>query len=114
MPARRQQRRCRHRFLRQETAQQNIWQGDFPELVTSGVLTFSQDVAIGVASRMEPELLTILDKEIRFIGPNGIFDYTTFYEQKLDQRRSIQSLFYAIRSTSSRACCSCSLRCFSL
>ncbi len=82
-------------FLRQETAQQNIWQGDFPELVTSGVLTFSQDVAIGVASRMEPELLTILDKEIRFIGPNGIFDYTTFYEQKLDQRRSIQSLFYA-------------------
>ena len=82
-------------FLRQETAQQNIWQGDFSELVTSGVLTFSQDVAIGVASRMEPELLTILDKEIRFIGPNGIFDYTTFYEQKLDQRRSIQSLFYA-------------------
>ena len=51
--------------------------------------------AVSVASRMEPELLTILDKEIRFIGPNGIFDYTTFYEQKLDQRRSIQSLFYA-------------------
>ena len=44
---------------------------------------------------MEPELLTILDKEIRFIGPNGIFDYTKFYEQQLDQRRSIRSLFYA-------------------
>lgn len=82
-------------FLRQETAQQNIWQGDFPELVTTGILTFSQDVAIGVSNRMEPELLTILDKEIRFIGPSGIFDYTKFYDQQLDQRRSIQSLFYA-------------------
>ena len=82
-------------FLRQESAQYNIWQGDFPELITDGIVTSSQDIAIGISDQMEPELLTILDKEIRFIGPTGIFDYASFYDQGLDKRRSIQSLFYA-------------------
>ena len=82
-------------FLRQESAQYNIWQGDFPELITDGIVTSSQDIAIGISDQMEPELLTVLDKEIRFIGPTGIFDYASFYDQGLDKRRSIQSLFYA-------------------
>lgn len=82
-------------FLRQESAQYNIWQGDFPDLVTDGIVTSSQDIAIGISDQMEPELLSILDKEIRFIGPNGIFDYASFYDQGLDKRRSIRSLFYA-------------------
>lgn len=82
-------------FLKQETAQYNIWQGDFPDLTTDGLVAFSQDVTIGVANTMEPELLSILDKEIAFIGPNSISDYFSFYDQKIEKQRSIRSLFYA-------------------
>ena len=39
-------------FLRQETAQYNIWQGDFPELITDGIVTSSQDIAIGISDQM--------------------------------------------------------------
>ncbi|WP_432646270.1 EAL domain-containing protein [Mitsuokella sp.] len=82
-------------FLRLETAQYNIWQGNFPDLKTDGSIAFSRDIAIGVSNQMEPELLPILDKEIGFIGRDALLDQSSFYNPKTEAQRSFKSLFFA-------------------
>ena len=82
-------------FVRQETAQYEIWQGDFPELVSEGTVAFSRLMSIGVSERVSEQLLPILDKEIGYLGPNVFKDYLATHEEGVAQKRSLRALIYA-------------------
>ena len=68
-------------FLRQEAAQYNIYQGDFPDLVTDGTVAFSLEMASGVREDVPMELLTVLDKEIAYLGPETITNVAALPEE---------------------------------
>ena len=82
-------------FLRQETAQYEIWQGAFPDLVSDGTVVFSRQESIGVSKRVAQSLLPILDKEIGYIGPNVLKDYLATHDGGAAKRLSLRSLIYA-------------------
>ena len=81
-------------FVRQETAQYEIWQGDFPDLVSDGTVVFSRQESIGVSERVSQNLLPILDKEIGCIGPDALKDYLASRDGGA-RRLSLRSLIYA-------------------
>ena len=82
-------------FVRQEAAQYNIYQGDFPDLMTDGSVAFSLEMASGVSMDVPIELLTILDKEIAYIGPETITNAAARHDKKMENERSFQSIMYA-------------------
>lgn len=82
-------------FLRQEAAQYNIYQGDFPDLVTDGTVAFSLEMASGVREDVPMELLTVLDKEIAYLGPETITNVAARHDKRMEDERSLRSVFYA-------------------
>ena len=82
-------------FLRQETAQYAIWQGDFPDLVSDGTVAFLQRDSIGVSERVSEQLLPILDKEINVIAPDFAQESLVPQGSTEARHRSIRSLIYA-------------------
>ena len=82
-------------FLRQEAAQYNIYQGDFPDLVTDGTVAFSLEMASGVREDVPMELLTVLDKEIAYLGPETITNVAARHDKRMENERSLRSVFYA-------------------
>ena len=82
-------------FVRQETAQYAIWQGDFPDLVSDGTVAFLQRNSIGVSERVSEHLLPILDKEINVIAPNVSQSNLLQQQGSTARHRSIRSLIYA-------------------
>ena len=82
-------------FVRQEAAQYNIFQGDFPDLVTDGSVAFSLEISSGVSTDAPIELLTVLDKEIAYIGPETITNAAARHDKKMESERSVRSFFYA-------------------
>ena len=82
-------------FVRQETAQYAIWQGDFPDLVSDGTVAFLQRNSIGVSERVSEHLLPILDKEINVIAPNVSQSNLSQQQGSTARHRSIRSLIYA-------------------
>ena len=81
-------------FVRQETAQYEIWQGDFPDLVSDGTVAFTRQSSIGVSERVSQQLLPILDKEIGYIGPNVLKDYLATHDGVVTRKLSLRSLIY--------------------
>ena len=82
-------------FVRQETAQYAIWQGDFPDLVSDGTVAFLQRDSIGVSERVSEQLLPILDKEINVIAPDFAQESLVPQGSTEARHRSIRSLIYA-------------------
>ena len=82
-------------FLRQEAAQYNIYQGDFPDLVTDGTVAFSLEMASGVREDVPMELLTVLDKEIAYLGPETITNVAARHDKRMENERSLRSVFYS-------------------
>ena len=82
-------------FVRQGTAQYQIFQGDFPDLVTDGTVAFSLEMASGVSMDAPMELLTILDKEIAYIGPEAISNAVARHDKASESSRSLSSIAYA-------------------
>ena len=54
------------------TAQQNIWKGNYYDLLTDGHVVFSHPVSMGVNENIDPILLRILNKEINHLDKKGI------------------------------------------
>ncbi len=81
-------------FVRQETAQYAIWQGDFPDLVSDGTVAFERRSSIGVAERVSEHLLPILDKEINTIMSGAAQDSLAPQQVSEARRRSLRSLIY--------------------
>ena len=82
-------------FLRQETAQMEILQGDFPDLRTDSTVAFSRQNSIGVSKRVSEQLLPILDKELGYLGPNVLRDYLASQDGSLTRHLSLRTLLYA-------------------
>lgn len=59
-------------YLKAVTAQQNIWKGNYYDLLTDGHVVFSHPVSMGVNENIDPILLRILNKEINHLDKKGI------------------------------------------
>lgn len=81
-------------FLRQETAQYAIWQGDFPDLVSDGTVAFVRRSSIGVSERVSEYLLPVLDKEINYIGANTLQESRMTGDGGTTSTRSLRALVY--------------------
>ena len=81
-------------FVRQETAQYEILQGAFPDLVSDGTVVFSRQESMGVSERVSERLLPILDKEIGYIGQDALKDYIATQNGGAVRRLSLRSLIY--------------------
>ena len=59
-------------YTKAVTAQRDIWNGGFYDLVTNGNVVFSHSVAMAVSDQADPMLLRILNKEISHLNPDEI------------------------------------------
>ena len=78
-------------YTKAVTAQQDIWNGGFYNLVTNGNVAFSHNVSMAVSSQADPILLRILNKEISHLNPDeiqGIVSRTLFSTKEEGSLRS--------------------------
>ena len=80
--------------IRQEAAQYQTMRGDFPDLVSTGVVVYRKNVAMGVSQQADPALLHLLDKEIRYMGPDVTEAYFVQQTQRAINDWSVFSYFY--------------------
>ena len=81
-------------LVREVTAQYNLLQGDYPDLVNRDGMAFSHDISMAVGPSGGSMLLRILDKEINHLGDDTAREMIRSTLAGVENSRSLRSLFY--------------------
>lgn len=81
-------------FVNSITAQQDIWSGNFYDLMTNGTVAFSHEISIGVNREADALLLRILNKELQHLDPVMVQNFTNKAVLNMKEERNLFGLLY--------------------
>ena len=81
-------------FVNSITAQQDIWSGNFYDLMVSGTVAFSHMLSLGVNQEADEILLRILNKELQHLDPSMVQNFTNKAALNMKRESSLTSLIY--------------------